>query len=995
MSHLAAWIHTPLAQAIGWTLAHFIWEGAVLAAVLMALLRLHRALPARRRYTLACLILAAMPLAFAITLAVIWARRPVAVAVPIHWAQVPVSAAPIDTPAPHFSWAMVLDRLAWLVPVWFAGVAFFYVRGVAAWAAVRRLQRRGVCAPAPEWQKRLDELAARMRLSRPVVLLESCFIDTPVLIGYLRPVILLPLGCLTGLSAAQVECILLHELAHVVRHDYVVNLLQSLVEGLLFYHPAVWWVSRVVRAERENCCDDRVVELMGNARAYAATLAVLEQRRVLAPEAALAATGGNLMQRIRRLTMESRGSQASVAPAFSAALLLVIFAAALTALPAKLPIGRHPRVTLPVKGVALAPAKPQSAAETSTPYAKWLNEDVVYIITDEERRAFRKLTTDAERENFIAQFWQQRGAAFREEHYRRMAYANEHFASSMEGWKTDRGRIYITYGPPDEIDDHSSGGSYRRPPEEGGGMVQTFPFQQWRYRHIEGIGNNVIVEFVDPTRSGDFRMTTDPSEKVAALASPYRKWLNEDVAYIIQPDERAVFLKLTTDQERENFIEQFWLKRDPSPGAAENEFREEHYRRIAYANVHFMVPDGRLPGWKTDRGRIYIVYGPPDAANSLDARAIQWTYRYIEGAGNNVTLVFEDTQGNGDFRLTKEPGAPQGDVPKEDQSAKVFASNERTAVSVIVSGKGQSAVPGVIGVGDVLQVVFVTTTSKANLANLNEVLNAKRTQCAALLRKYQPEYPDVLACNDQVGLLEQRRGNPGGPLAALRTEESVIRAQINASVLQVGSLEKQLAQPIGELKEMQDGIASSSQTAQKYNALQVQTKQAAIAQLNQQIAVEKQRQSLLDSNLNNNKNLQAALYDNGTPAALQMVTRVTVAGDGKIALRGVGDFTAAGLTPYELRAAIGPDSTVSIEQSASRTVTVLVPLDGSRDRFHVLGEVTAPNRRVVQSFETESSGQPAVAKTIPLRAGRYHLVVAVKNTASGATHTSALDFTVD
>lgn len=275
MSHVSLWIHTPLAQALGWTLVHFVWQGAALAALLMAALRVFRAGAARRRYTLACLILTAMPLAFAVTLAVIWEHRPMAIAPPIHWTQAPISDGAIYTRAPRFSWAGILDRLAWLVPawlvpvwlvpVWFAGVAFFYARGVAGWIAVRRLRRRGVCAPPTEWQTRLDELAVRLRISRPVALLESCFIDTPVLISYLRPVILLPLGCLTGFSVAQVECILLHELAHVARHDYVVNLLQSLAEGLLFYHPAVWWVSRVVRAERENCCDDRVVELMGDA----------------------------------------------------------------------------------------------------------------------------------------------------------------------------------------------------------------------------------------------------------------------------------------------------------------------------------------------------------------------------------------------------------------------------------------------------------------------------------------------------------------------------------------------------------------------------------------------------------------------------------------------------------------------------------------------------------------------------------------------------------
>ena len=109
---------------------------------------------------------------------------------------------------------------------------------------------------------------------------------------------------------------------------------------------------------------------------------------------------------------------------------------------------------------------------------------------------------------------------FKEEHYRRIAYANEHFASGIPGWKTDRGRIYITYGPPDEIEDHSSGGSYERPPEEGGGETSTYPFQQWRYRYIEGVGTNIIIEFVDPTMSGEFHMTMDPSEKDALLYVP-------------------------------------------------------------------------------------------------------------------------------------------------------------------------------------------------------------------------------------------------------------------------------------------------------------------------------------------------------------------------------------------------------------------------------------------------------------------------------------------
>jgi GWxTD domain-containing protein len=165
--------------------------------------------------------------------------------------------------------------------------------------------------------------------------------------------------------------------------------------------------------------------------------------------------------------------------------------------------------------------------ELETPYRKWLNEDVSYIITDEERAAFKRLQTDEEREQFIEQFWLRRDPTpdtaeneFKEEHYRRIAYANERYASGIPGWKADRGRIYITFGPPDEIESHPSGGSYERPPEEGGGTTSTFPFEQWRYRWIEGIGTNIIIEFVDPTMSGEYRMTMDPSEKDALLYVP-------------------------------------------------------------------------------------------------------------------------------------------------------------------------------------------------------------------------------------------------------------------------------------------------------------------------------------------------------------------------------------------------------------------------------------------------------------------------------------------
>ncbi len=165
--------------------------------------------------------------------------------------------------------------------------------------------------------------------------------------------------------------------------------------------------------------------------------------------------------------------------------------------------------------------------ELESPYKKWLNEEVPYIITSEERASFKKLTTDDEREQFIESFWERRNPnpgspenEFKEEYYRRIAYANEHYASGIQGWRTDRGRIYIMYGPADEVDSHPSGGSYLRPQEEGGGETATYPFEQWRYRYIDGIGTNIILEFVDPTMSGEYHLTMDPGEKDALLHVP-------------------------------------------------------------------------------------------------------------------------------------------------------------------------------------------------------------------------------------------------------------------------------------------------------------------------------------------------------------------------------------------------------------------------------------------------------------------------------------------
>jgi GWxTD domain-containing protein len=166
-------------------------------------------------------------------------------------------------------------------------------------------------------------------------------------------------------------------------------------------------------------------------------------------------------------------------------------------------------------------------AELSSPYKVWLDEEVPYIITDAERDTFLSLHTNEERENFIESFWLRRDPTpdtpeneFKEEHYRRIAYANEHFASGLPGWKTDRGHIYIIWGKPDDIDAHPSGGQYNRTDQEGGGETETFPFETWHYNYLEGLGNNIDLEFVDTSGSNEYHLTTDPEEKDALLYVP-------------------------------------------------------------------------------------------------------------------------------------------------------------------------------------------------------------------------------------------------------------------------------------------------------------------------------------------------------------------------------------------------------------------------------------------------------------------------------------------
>jgi beta-lactamase regulating signal transducer with metallopeptidase domain len=331
LNALQGWPSQPWVEALGWSLIHFVWQGAAVAAILAAALFTLRARSPHVRYLAACAALLAMAASPAATLAWTWrtasapefsvvAARPVADEFRARPATQPFDAAQVEAPttivakpktiveaAPPSS-ALFLENayrfrplLPWMVALWLAGVFALSARLCVGWLGVQRMRRRGVRQVPHEWDDRLAQIAARLRVSRPVRLLESALVEAPTVIGWLRPIVLVPASAWVGLSPAQLEALLAHELAHVRRHDYAVNFVQTAVETLLFYHPAVWWVSRTIRQEREACCDEIAAEICGDRREYAHALASMEALRGRDAQFAMAANGGDLVRRIRRI----------------------------------------------------------------------------------------------------------------------------------------------------------------------------------------------------------------------------------------------------------------------------------------------------------------------------------------------------------------------------------------------------------------------------------------------------------------------------------------------------------------------------------------------------------------------------------------------------------------------------------------------------------------------------------------------------------------------
>jgi beta-lactamase regulating signal transducer with metallopeptidase domain len=342
----SSWIHE-----IGWTLVHSVWQLAVIAAVYSLIVFSLRHRTAQARYLAGCaalLVMLAAPLGtFAwlsshdrsesISAAAIFAVAPDGGKVP----RFPVDGAPrrigttplqnggggalgpseigiasLAADANRISailprWIASIDSaMPWLSAAWFAGVLAMAVRPLSGWIAVHRLRTQGRSSVSRELQKLAARLTDRMAVRQVVVLAHSALVEVPSVVGYLRPIVLLPATAVSGLSVEQLEMILAHELAHIRRHDYLVNAVQTMVESLLFFHPAVWWVSARVRAERENCCDDIAIAVCGSRESYARALCSLETLRARPMSLAVGATGGSLLDRIRRIL----GSPANVEP---------------------------------------------------------------------------------------------------------------------------------------------------------------------------------------------------------------------------------------------------------------------------------------------------------------------------------------------------------------------------------------------------------------------------------------------------------------------------------------------------------------------------------------------------------------------------------------------------------------------------------------------------------------------------------------------------------
>jgi beta-lactamase regulating signal transducer with metallopeptidase domain len=298
---IANWLSPDVMRPLGWALFHFLWQGTALAALAAVAMTLFRR--ASVRYLLAVAVLMMMLVAPVVTFFSYWqtnsistsTARPAPIAASWNIAQ-PVAVARVSVESRRIA----PDIFPWMVEAWLAGVAFFGLRTAGGFLLLERMRRRQSVAVGDRLRETCLALQRRIGLASAIRYSHCVWLDAPAVIGWFRPIVLLPITALTGLSEAQLQAVIAHELAHIKRFDPFVNAFQVAVETLLFYHPAVWWLNKRIRMERENCCDDAAIALCGNAIDYARALTLMEEWRA-APALAMAANRGPLAQRITRL----------------------------------------------------------------------------------------------------------------------------------------------------------------------------------------------------------------------------------------------------------------------------------------------------------------------------------------------------------------------------------------------------------------------------------------------------------------------------------------------------------------------------------------------------------------------------------------------------------------------------------------------------------------------------------------------------------------------
>jgi GWxTD domain-containing protein len=353
-------------------------------------------------------------------------------------------------------------------------------------------------------------------------------------------------------SAFKRNAVLLHEISHVRRHDFHVHLLADLHRAVLWFNPMAWWLRNELLELAETACDDEAIRKLEDRVSYAEILVEFAGKGSASEFGGVPmASGRTVEQRVDRMlhghTIAPRTSRLGRVGLITGLVPLVAIAAGtwnvraatvpmtlplvVTAppmvkpAPQRTPPQAPPRIAVP----APVPGEQPPQTKTTNYLEKWPAEEVPYIISAEEQSAFQKLRTDDEREMFVEMFWLRRDPSagtgeneFRSEYYRRIALANQRYGTraGIPGWRTDRGRILIVHGQPDEIETHAQGGPYLRDISQGGGRINTFPFERWRYRSLAALGNNIILEFVDTTGDGTYRLSFDPSEKESILTVP-------------------------------------------------------------------------------------------------------------------------------------------------------------------------------------------------------------------------------------------------------------------------------------------------------------------------------------------------------------------------------------------------------------------------------------------------------------------------------------------